>query len=133
MGVYGHVQAVTIAEFTLGQTDFYDVSLVDGFNIPIVVRPENGNCSTAGCDGDLKDSCPLELAVKSSDKVTACRSACDKFNTDEYCCRGEFSELDNLAMNSGIQPFAPFKTTRLSVAILLHPRASKQSRQGGGV
>ncbi|KAJ1419956.1 Thaumatin family [Sesbania bispinosa] len=82
----------TLAEFTLGETDFYDVSLVDGFNLPITIKPVNGsgNCSTAGCDGDLRKNCPSQLAAKQGDKVFACRSACDVFNTDEYCCRGAY-------------------------------------------
>ncbi|KAI4338215.1 hypothetical protein L6164_016559 [Bauhinia variegata] len=64
----------TIAEFTLGPLDFYDISLVDGFNLPIAVQTFNGtgNCSSAGCDGDLRQSCPSELALKDGDKVTAC-------------------------------------------------------------
>lgn len=80
----------SLAEFTLAQPDFYDVSLVDGFNVPIAIRPINGkgNCSSAGCDSDLRTTCPKELAVKSNGKTTGCRSACDVFNTDEYCCRG---------------------------------------------
>ncbi|XP_068658455.1 pathogenesis-related thaumatin-like protein 3.5 [Aristolochia californica] len=83
----------TLAEFslaTLSPLDFYDVSLVDGFNLPLVVTPVNGkgNCSAAGCDGDLRTNCPAELAVKANGKVVACRSACDVFNKDEYCCRG---------------------------------------------
>ncbi|XP_064940450.1 pathogenesis-related thaumatin-like protein 3.5 isoform X1 [Musa acuminata AAA Group] len=83
----------TLAEFTLAPLDFYDVSLVDGFNLPITVTPVNGqggNCSSAGCDGDLRDNCPSELAVKFDGKTVACRSACDVFNTDQYCCRGVF-------------------------------------------
>ncbi|KAK3143278.1 hypothetical protein QOZ80_4AG0298400 [Eleusine coracana subsp. coracana] len=82
----------SLAEFTLAATDYYDVSLVDGFNLPIVVNPVNGqgNCSTVGCDGDLRDSCPSELAVKVGGRTVACRSACDVFNTDQYCCRGQF-------------------------------------------
>ncbi|KAJ6412706.1 hypothetical protein OIU84_005702 [Salix udensis] len=82
----------SLAEFTLSTLDFYDVSLVDGFNLPITVTPINGkgNCSVAGCDADLRDTCPSELAVKSKGKVISCRSACDVFNTDEYCCRGVY-------------------------------------------
>ncbi|KAL9241181.1 hypothetical protein vseg_015322 [Gypsophila vaccaria] len=85
-------QPATIAEFTLGQPDFYDVSLVGGFNLPMIVTPRDGkgNCSIAGCDGDLRDDCPLELAVKDDGKTTACRSPCDKFDTDQYCCRGMY-------------------------------------------
>nr|GMD82955.1 pathogenesis-related protein 5-like [Ipomoea batatas] len=82
----------SIADFTLGETDFYDVSLVDGFNLPIVVKPVNGkgNCSAVGCDKDLRENCPSELALKSDGKTVACRSACNVFDTDEYCCRGAF-------------------------------------------
>ncbi|GMH25090.1 hypothetical protein Nepgr_026933 [Nepenthes gracilis] len=88
----------TLAEFSLGQQslDFYDVSLVSGFNIPITVTPlrGKGNCSTAGCDGDLRDSCPSELAVKAENgkTVIGCQSACDAFDTDEYCCRGMYAD-----------------------------------------
>ncbi|ONI34871.1 hypothetical protein PRUPE_1G503200 [Prunus persica] len=82
----------TLAEFTLAALDFYDVSLVDGFNLPMVVTPLNGtgNCSVSGCDGDLRSSCPSVLSVKANGKTVGCRSACDVFNTDEYCCRGVF-------------------------------------------
>ncbi|KAF2936674.1 hypothetical protein DAI22_04g319600 [Oryza sativa Japonica Group] len=82
----------TLAEFTLATKDFYDVSLVDGFNLPMVVRPLNGegNCSVAGCDGDLRDSCPSELSKKVNGRTVACRSACDVFDTDQYCCRGMY-------------------------------------------
>ncbi|XP_051129237.1 pathogenesis-related thaumatin-like protein 3.5 [Andrographis paniculata] len=83
----------SLAEFTLTTTDFYDVSLVDGFNLPMVVTPINGkgNCSVVGCSSDLRRSCPPELAVKGNGgRVVGCRSACDVFNTDEYCCRGAY-------------------------------------------
>ncbi|XP_042497261.1 pathogenesis-related thaumatin-like protein 3.5 isoform X1 [Macadamia integrifolia] len=82
----------SLAEFTLASVDYYDVSLVDGFNLPVVVRPLNGKgiCSIAGCDGDLRPYCPLELAVKSGKKIIGCRSACDVFGTDQYCCNGVY-------------------------------------------
>ncbi|KAK8971167.1 hypothetical protein KSP40_PGU020634 [Platanthera guangdongensis] len=82
----------TLVEFTLASMDFYDVSLVDGFNVPVLVRPigGTGKCGQAGCSGDLRDDCPPELVMKVLGKTVACRSACDVFNTDEYCCRGVF-------------------------------------------
>ncbi|KAE9605876.1 hypothetical protein Lal_00024933 [Lupinus albus] len=82
----------SLAEFTLAQLDFYDVSLVDGFNVPISIKPLHGkgNCTTAGCDSDLRTTCPKELSLKANDKTVGCRSACDVFNTDEYCCRGNY-------------------------------------------
>ncbi|KAK6939840.1 Thaumatin family [Dillenia turbinata] len=84
--------SASLAEFTLATVDYYDVSLVDGFNLPVVVTPINGtgNCSIAGCDRDLLPDCPKELAYKVNGKTVACRSACDVFNTDEYCCRGVY-------------------------------------------
>lgn len=91
----GAAPPATLAEFTLGGSggkDYYDVSLVDGFNLPMVIKPVNGqgNCSAAGCDGDLRQTCPSELAVRANGRTVACRSACDVFNTDQYCCRGQF-------------------------------------------
>nr|CAD1838685.1 unnamed protein product [Ananas comosus var. bracteatus] len=85
----------TLAEFTLAALDFYDVSLVDGFNLPVTVTPVNAqqggkNCSAAGCDRDLRTDCPAELAVREGGRTVACRSACDVFDTDQYCCRGVF-------------------------------------------
>ncbi|KAL4183565.1 hypothetical protein AMTRI_Chr11g155730 [Amborella trichopoda] len=80
----------TLAEFTLGARDFYDVSLVDGFNLPMVVTPVHGqgNCSSAGCDGDLRDTCPSELAVKAGSQTVGCPSACNVFGSEQYCCTG---------------------------------------------
>ncbi|XP_004292680.1 PREDICTED: thaumatin-like protein-like [Fragaria vesca subsp. vesca] len=82
----------SLAEFTLAQPDFYDVSLVDGFNLPLTITPVNGSgkCGASGCDGDLRTTCPNELSVKSNGKTIGCRSACDVYNTDEYCCRGVY-------------------------------------------
>ncbi|XP_052193234.1 pathogenesis-related thaumatin-like protein 3.5 isoform X2 [Diospyros lotus] len=87
----------SIAEFNLGETDYYDVSLVDGFNLPLIVAPVKGkgNCSVAGCDSDLRANCPSELAFKSDGKTVACRSACNVFDTDEYCCRGKYADPDS--------------------------------------
>ncbi|KMZ65264.1 Thaumatin-like protein 1, putative, expressed [Zostera marina] len=86
----------TLAEFTLNGSngmDFYDVSLVDGYNLPMQVVPRDGssgNCSSTGCLVDLNDSCPDELKVVESNGVVACRSACDAFGSPEYCCSGEY-------------------------------------------
>ncbi|CAO2812933.1 unnamed protein product [Amaranthus hypochondriacus] len=90
-------QPATIAEFTLGELDFYDVSLVGGFNLPMIVAPVQGkgNCSTVGCEGDLRERCPSELAVKSDGKTIGCQSACDYFKTDEYCCKGTYENPES--------------------------------------
>ncbi|KAK0421090.1 hypothetical protein QR680_015056 [Steinernema hermaphroditum] len=97
---------VSLAEFTLaaqnaGNQDFYDVSLVDGYNIQVTIEPIAGtfeprsgeyDCKKAGqCQLDLKNICPEELKqYNGQGQVVACQSACLKFNTDQYCCRGAF-------------------------------------------
>lgn len=80
----------TLAEFTLGSgsQDFYDVSLVDGYNLPMLVEGSggSGSCPSTGCTEDLNLKCPNELKIEGGG---ACRSACEAFGTPEYCCKGE--------------------------------------------
>lgn len=93
---------VTLAEFTLdgwGSQDYYDVSLVDGYNLMVTIDPKDKSsthgsgeywCKTPNCHTDLNLICPKELQLKSptTGKTIACLSACERFNTDQYCCRG---------------------------------------------
>ncbi|CAN8230763.1 unnamed protein product [Cochlearia groenlandica] len=91
----------TLAEFTIGsgpddptrKQDFYDVSLVDGYNVPMVVEPSGdtgsqGDCLTTGCVTDLNQKCPTELRFGSG---SACKSACEAFGNPEYCCSGAYA------------------------------------------
>ncbi|PIA57308.1 hypothetical protein AQUCO_00600209v1 [Aquilegia coerulea] len=88
----GATPPATLAEFTLGSgnQDFYDVSLVDGYNLPMVVEGTGGigTCAATGCVTDLNRSCPTELRVGEGE---ACKSACEAFGTAEYCCSGAFN------------------------------------------
>ncbi|OEL25929.1 Thaumatin-like protein 1 [Dichanthelium oligosanthes] len=100
----GAAPPATLAEFTLaggtGGNDFYDVSLVDGFNVPILVAPQapslaaaNGSCLPTGCAADLNRACPAELRVAAPPAgggTVACRSACEAFAEAEYCCSGAY-------------------------------------------
>lgn len=46
----------TLFEITLGlgqDQDYYDVSLVDGYNLPLVARPSTKGCNTTGCAANL--------------------------------------------------------------------------------
>ncbi|KAK4396417.1 Thaumatin-like protein 1 [Sesamum angolense] len=83
----------TLVEYTLGgdgNKDFYDVSLVDGFNIPVFVKPDR-SCPTTSCPADINRNCPNELAVRNpSGAVIGCKSACVAFNQPQYCCTGSF-------------------------------------------
>ncbi|XAR61647.1 hypothetical protein NMG60_11016125 [Bertholletia excelsa] len=92
------VPPATLAEFTLngaGGMDFYDVSLVDGYNLPMLVTPEGGsgvNCTTTGCGANLNSACPSELKVTSTDgDGVACKSACEALGEPQYCCSGAYN------------------------------------------
>ncbi|XP_034247376.1 pathogenesis-related protein 5-like [Thrips palmi] len=89
----GGVPPVTLAEFTLGGyggNDFYDVSLVDGFNIPMKIRPKGGrgSCRVTSCKSNVNAVCPNELKVWNGNSVVACKSACLAWGESQYCCTG---------------------------------------------
>ncbi|KAK1290765.1 Thaumatin-like protein 1 [Acorus calamus] len=91
----GGAPPATLVEFTLGSggsQDFYDTSLVDGFNLPVSVVPQGGSgCKTSSCPADVNGLCPAELKVVGSDGATvACKSACEAFGSPQYCCTGSF-------------------------------------------
>jgi len=80
--------------------DFYDVSMVDGSNLPMYINitkssggtvdkisPEG--CVPAGCTKPV--DCPAALDVTAGGEVVGCISACARFGTDQYCCRGQWS------------------------------------------
>ncbi|KAG9456798.1 hypothetical protein H6P81_001306 [Aristolochia fimbriata] len=101
----GAIPPATLIEFTLdgsGGQDFYDTSLVDGYNVPFSVRPQGGTgkCGESACAADINALCPSELKVTGDGGETiACKSACEAFNTDEYCCRGSHGSPDTCKPN----------------------------------
>ncbi|CAO2162714.1 unnamed protein product [Urochloa humidicola] len=97
----GATPPATLFEVTLGKAagdlDYYDVSLVDGYNLPVVAVPRQGaaagagGCNVTGCTADLNRSCPRELQVEHGGGTVACRSACEAFGQDQYCCSGAYA------------------------------------------
>jgi Thaumatin family len=94
----------TLGEFYLpddGSPDVYNISYVDGFNIPMTIIPIGGVpptpgwprfCTNDGCDVDMNANCPSALrVVDSSGRTVACHSACTAFHQDQYCCTGTFN------------------------------------------
>lgn len=88
----------SLAEFLMngsGGKDFYDVSFVDGFNLPIGIEPNGGSgsgyeCGSPACSA--LPTCPSELQQKDGNgNVIGCMSACSAFGTSEYCCTGSNS------------------------------------------
>lgn len=92
----GAIPPTTLVELSLGTSysnnyDFYDISLVDGFNLPVSLAPI-GQCSATSCAANVNTICPPELAVKESDgRVISCKSACLEFNQQQYCCTGDYA------------------------------------------
>jgi hypothetical protein len=97
---YGTIPA-TLAEYDLDawdNLDFYDVSMVDGSNLPMYINTTSGDtpdkistdgCVAAGCTTAVV--CPSALQVKVDGAVVGCESACARFGTDQYCCRGPWA------------------------------------------
>jgi hypothetical protein len=92
----------TLIEWTMGKRDWYDISLVDGYNLPVTVAPVPGTyaksdstdsfqCGSISCTEDLLPDCPEALQKKDAfGQVLQCLSACSKYNQDEFCCRGVY-------------------------------------------
>ncbi|KAL5551768.1 hypothetical protein UlMin_001944 [Ulmus minor] len=80
-----------------GGQDFYDVSNVDGFNIPFSVSPEggNGDCKPSRCTVNINTVCKPELQLKTANgEVIGCKSACVALGDPKYCCTGEFDKQE---------------------------------------
>ncbi|XP_059668989.1 thaumatin-like protein 1b [Cornus florida] len=91
------IPPATLVELALvannGQ-DFYDVSLIDGFSLPVSIIPQggSGSCSPSSCPADVNAECPADLAVKNSDGATiSCKTACLAFDQPRYCCTGAYN------------------------------------------
>ena len=97
---YGSIPA-TLAEFNLNSfdgLDFYDVSMVDGSNLPMWINTTGGTskdpissdgCEAAGCTTPVV--CPAALQIHAGVAVVGCESPCGVFGTDQYCCRAQWA------------------------------------------
>jgi len=105
----GGIPPYTIVEMTLssiGGSDFYDLSLVDGYTVPISIMPINGtntsnpidpsfNCGTPICDNFSYGKCPPELILlDENDNIIACMSICTAVNNPNQ--RSKFPILDKI-------------------------------------
>jgi len=95
----------TLAELTLDSfdgLDFYDVSMVDGSNLPMYIntthRVGTDPISSNGCyEGACTSAvvCPSAMQVKADGQVVACETACAAFGGDAYCCTGAWAGRAN--------------------------------------
>jgi hypothetical protein len=99
---WGQIPA-TLAEYDMDsydQLDFYDVSMVDGSNLPMYITITHGRtrnrisadgCERGrGCTSTVK--CPSALQVRRGGRLVACISPCARFHTDRYCCSGRYAQ-----------------------------------------
>jgi hypothetical protein len=112
----GPAPPASLAEITLappgsGRPDFYDVSLVDGFNVPVRIAPSAGgagDCRPAACAGDVNAMCPADLrvtAAAAAGGVVACKSACYAYGSPQYCCTGQYGSPATCAPTNYSQVF----------------------------
>ncbi|KAI9487189.1 MAG: thaumatin [Benjaminiella poitrasii] len=107
----------TLTEFTFndaGGNDFYDISFVDGYTLPVSIAPISINntgiveqqintkywCGTPTCH--RIPLCPLELQQFMKDRnssLLSCLSACSRYRTSEYCCSDEYGTPDKCVIN----------------------------------
>ncbi|GAW04971.1 glycoside hydrolase family 13 protein [Lentinula edodes] len=114
------VPPATLAEFTLSTDasipDNYDVSLVDGYNLPLSIT-SNVNCPVASCPVDLGPDCPAPLIgpFDSTGFPVGCKSACDAnldgdpaafaASADEWTKRSIYQIVtDRFALGNGSSP-----------------------------
>lgn len=112
--IAGAANPASLAEFTFkgsGGFDYYDVSFVDGYNLPISIHPISGDGDGAGntkyaCGApecSKLPHCPDDLKQYEDGKFVGCKSACSAFGTDEYCCAGAHNTPDTCSINSYAQ------------------------------
>lgn len=104
--IAGAANPASLAEFKLNNNqkdiDYYDVSFVDGYNLPMRIEPQmiNGldelikldarHCRRSECTN--LPTCPKDLQVLDKDgRFVACNSACSKYNEEKYCCTGKYN------------------------------------------
>ncbi|XP_066996907.2 uncharacterized protein [Anabrus simplex] len=112
----GGAPPVTLAEITLQGSDgndFYDISNVDGFNIPVTFAPTDKSgsgydCSEASCTANINNECPDDLRQVVNGETVGCKSACLAFDTDQYCCRNSFGTPDTCKASDWPQNYPEF-------------------------
>ncbi|KAG9450921.1 hypothetical protein H6P81_010886 [Aristolochia fimbriata] len=81
---------------------FYDISVVDGYNLPISIstKAASPSCSIPGCTKNMNRICPPELRVTDDGgEVVACKSACLAFDLDVFCCRNAYGSPEKCKPN----------------------------------
>ncbi|KAF8315121.1 Osmotin thaumatin-like protein [Clavulina sp. PMI_390] len=109
------VPPATLAEFTLSASDgldYYDVSLVDGYNLPVSITSSAG-FHIANCGVDLGPNCPANLKgpYDSTGFPVGCKSDClvdSNPGNSPSCCSGSHN-TPATCPPSGVPHYSYFK------------------------
>ncbi|WVQ75229.1 hypothetical protein IAR50_004841 [Cryptococcus sp. DSM 104548] len=107
----------TLAEFTMqpDSTDNFDISLVDGFNLPLNIIPSIASCPQPQCQVNLNLLCPamLRTALDMNGVNLGCLTACNaglgqELYGNRACCTGSYNDPD-LCLACGVDYYSLFK------------------------
>ncbi|CAL5340420.1 unnamed protein product [Camellia sinensis] len=113
----GAAPLASLFKITMGtgadEKDFYDALIA-------ALKGVFGVCNATGCVSDLNTGCPKELQVVDGNNggvgVVGCRSACEAFGLDQYCCSGEFANPTTCRPSS----YSPFSRLLVRELIAMH-------------
>lgn len=107
----------TLAELTLTAhgADSYDISLVDGFNVPMGISLSRPDCKAPACAVNINNVCPsaLRTALDAGGHNLACNSACAAGlggtpDGNKACCTGSFTDPGK-CKSCGVDYYGVFK------------------------
>lgn len=95
----------TLGEFSFNAyagMDFYDVSMVDGSNLPMYINISHtttkdpvspDGCYKGVCTTEV--DCPRQMQAASDGQVVGCKPPCAAFGGDTYCCLDRWAGREN--------------------------------------
>ncbi|ODO07056.1 hypothetical protein I350_04424 [Cryptococcus amylolentus CBS 6273] len=107
----------TLAEFTMqpDSEDNFDISLVDGFNLPLNIIPSIASCPQPQCQVNINLLCPamLRTALDMNGVNLGCLTACNaglgqEMYGNRACCTGSYADSD-LCQACGVDYYSLFK------------------------
>ncbi len=82
---------MTLAEISFNTNhywlDYYNISLVDGYNLPVEIAGAYGGCDVATCNRDLNPGCPDGNRIWQNGWTIACTKWNDKDNPNNPAAR----------------------------------------------